>query len=498
MEKVKLKLLDIIPVAVLLLQVPNENVSCKDYIIKYQNREACKFGKVEYPSPLLGKKFGDVYKSFITDFPNVAEQYQKVFLTGESYFMDSLEYGEKDNLTHTAWDCHIIKIDEGHIAAIYTDAVNRNKLKAAIDANMAKTRFLSNMSHELRTPMNSIMGLSSLLYNNNDSDECMEKVHEYSKSILSSSRHMMKLINDLLNSSAIEEDRVELHYETTDIKRLLKEVVSDIKNSCDSDYLNNVKIIIKCLNEIPNLKTDIVRLKQIITNIIQNSIKYTEHGSILIYAKYCDDNLKITIKDSGCGISKEYLETIYERFNKADKYTKEGTGIGLWIVKKLVDFFNGKINISSTVGLGTSTKLTFPFEPSRSRHQSPKTKFRFTHKFKKKILIVEDNVLNQSLLKEVLKILDMDYDIACNGKEALILFNNNIYDCILMDCHMPVMDGYECTTHIRKQDDSVPIIGVSADIINGKQNCLNCGMNDFMGKPIDINELGILLEKYIK
>lgn len=236
--------------------------------------------------------------------------------------------------------------------------------------------------------------------------------------------------------------------------------------------------------------------------MVTNSIKFTDEGVIMVKLEYVDNKLIIYVKDTGRGIPEKELENIYERFSRGTDTNQPGSGLGLWIVKKLVELQKGYIKVNSTVGLGTVFSVCIPLEKCEMDTNSQEINKIYLPDIsiaanKKNILLVEDNYDNQLLMKEIFKIYNLPYEISNNGVEALekLRKNNYNFSCILMDCYMPIMNG--CTLEIRRENTTIPIIGLTASVINGKTKCMQVGMNDFIPKPVDINELMIKLKKYM-
>ena len=502
MEILKAQILDKLNTGVLLLKVPPGATHVKDYIFLYENETACKDVDREYPSQYIGKTFGEIYPNFIRDFPGLVDVYPEVMKTGKTRVIQPIKYGSQDNIKDGDWGFTVIKVDEEHVVIIYRNVQDELRIRSVIESNLCKTRFLSHISHELRTPMNTIDGMTKLLLkilqDKNSVD--IDNLQKYAECIKNSSKIMINLISDLIDTSAIEEERIEIRLSCNDIAQSVRETIENIKILIKK----NISIDYHVTN-IPILYCDADRIQQIVYNLVSNSIKFTSQGVVMVNLDYTDSNLILNIKDTGEGIKNEDIPHIFDRFYRSTDTNQPGSGLGLWIVKKLVELQKGNIKVNSVVGLGTMFTVSIPLIKYEDDNTNS-NKIMIKESLKKRdqtnnipILLVEDNYNNQLLMKEIFKIYKLEYDIANNGQEALkkLRANNYNYSCILMDCYMPIMNGYECTLEIRRENTSIGIIGLTASVINGKNKCMQVGMNDFIAKPIDINELMLKLEKYI-
>ena len=377
--------------------------------------------------------------------------------------------------------------------------------KIAVSANKAKSNFLANMSHEIRTPMNSIIGFSDLLLDTN----LHEKQKRFSENIKSSAQTLLEIINDILDFSKIEAGKLELE----SIKFNLEEKLNAIKNLFLSlAEKKGIEIIKKIDTEVPKILIgDPLRFSQVLINIISNAVKFTDKGYVLIEVKTIEKKelkckLKISIKDTGIGISKEQKEKLFKAFTQVDgSITRKygGTGLGLVISKNLITKMNGDIKIESELGKGTNFYITAEFGYSTEEDfKIIKNETTENENFEKKlnILLAEDQKINQELINEILLKYNFKIDIANNGKEAVEKANENIYDLILMDLQMPEMDGYEATAIIRNKYsiEELPIIAITAHAFeNIKKECIEKGMNDYISKPIAAQELIRKIKKNI-
>ncbi len=371
-------------------------------------------------------------------------------------------------------------------------------------ANNAKSEFLSRMSHELRTPLNAIIGFSQLLVMEDDLDkEHKDSVNEINKA----GNHLLFLVNDLIDISRIENDVDFLNIQANNLSTLLQDSISLIK-PIQAKHGISIEVDIKNSENL-SVIVDSTAIKQVFINIITNAIKYNkENGTIKISCKNDNSNAQIDITDSGIGISQDKLDAIFEPFNRLGKeYTNiEGTGIGLYVTKKLLYEMQGSISASSELNVGSTFTIKIPLSVIDVQYDSQETVNNNAVDLQKndtiKILIVEDILSNQKMLQLQIKKFGYDSDIAANGKIALELINNNKYDLILSDCTMPVMDGYQLTRLIREHKDpiisSIPIIAISANaMVDIEQKCLASGMDSYVSKPIDITLLKEKIEEQL-
>ena len=379
-------------------------------------------------------------------------------------------------------------------------------LKEYIDKNNAKNIFVANMSHEIRTPLNGVLGFLHLL----ESTKLDEEQKDYLKEIKNSSEILLTTLNDILDFSKAEANKITLEQVNFNLKDLIRYLGIYAK----SNKNNDVEIISEFDENIPeNLTGDVVRLKQVLLNLLNNAKKFTEKGYIKISAEMVEkesDFVKILLKvsDTGIGIPKEKQQEIFKEFVQADESTTRkygGTGLGLAICNKIIAIMGGELNLESEVGKGSAFYFTLPFkiadnlENNTSEHVLEEITVKSA-----KILVAEDNATNQKLVKNLLNKLGLDCDIASNGQEALDLFKNNKYNLILLDCQMPVMDGFESASEIRKYENEhnlepISILALTSSAFeHDKEKCLSFGMNDIITKPIRMEDFVSKLNKYIR
>lgn len=379
---------------------------------------------------------------------------------------------------------------------------HQQAVQKAEQANNAKSEFLANMSHEIRTPMNAIVGLTHILANNKAKPE---KQKEFLHTLQLSASSLMELINDLLDISKIENESVELEAIPFDLKQLLNEIVSIMSVKAIE---RGIALQFEFSPELQgNFIGDPTRLRQIIMNLVGNSIKFTERGAVTIKAELNAETtaqdvvVNISIIDTGIGITAGKIDGLFHKFSQADSsITRKygGTGLGLAITKKLVELMDGQINVVSKSGSGSTFTVSIPYRRvvtdnmpltnSGQLQAIPKANIQ-------RILLAEDSPANIMVATSILEILGYEYDTANNGEEALAKFKLNRFDLLLMDVQMPKLDGYSTTKLIRQFEESnsnarTPIIGITAHALaEDHDKCIQAGMDDYLSKPFRQEQL---------
>ncbi len=371
-----------------------------------------------------------------------------------------------------------------------------------------KEQFLANVSHEIRTPMNGIIGMAHLLEQSTPTHE----QQEYIDAIRLSAQNLMVIINDILDFSKINAGKIEFIESEFNPRELIKGTMQLMQVKAKEKNISLTSVIDYHIKDM--LSGDPVRLNQIITNLVANALKFTENGKVTIDIKLIEAGeskckLRFKISDTGIGIPENKIKTIFDSFEQADnnKRRQEGTGLGLTIVKQLVELQGGNIYVKSKINEGSEFifELTFNISEVQNHKQEKEAPVVIEQKdFSSiNILIVEDNKVNQLLVKNMLKNFGFSkFDCAENGKTALEILKKNTYHLILMDIQMPEMDGYEITTEIRKNFPSpvreTPIIALTADASEKeKMRAREAGMNDYVVKPYTPEELYSTMSRYI-
>ena len=364
-----------------------------------------------------------------------------------------------------------------------------NNTKIAQEAVKSKQQFLSNMSHEIRTPMNAIIGFTKVILKT----DLSEKQREYLNAIKTSGDALIVLINDILDLAKV--DAGKMSFEKIPF-RLSSSISSMLHLFELKIFEKNLQLITEYDKRIPEvLMGDSVRLHQIILNLVSNAVKFTDQGSIKVAVELISENdkkvsVQFMVKDTGIGIADSKKETIFDDFQQASSGTSRiygGTGLGLAIVKKLVEAQDGHITLESEINKGSSFTFTLVFEKTTSEPSFEEILELDEDNKNIKVLIVEDILLNQLLMKTLLDDFGFERDIADNGLIAIEKLQSKSYDIILMDLQMPEMNGFEATEYIRNTMNSkIPIIALTADVTTTDlARCTEVGMNDYIAKPVN-------------
>jgi signal transduction histidine kinase/CheY-like chemotaxis protein len=397
------------------------------------------------------------------------------------------------------------------ILKFYTDTIFQKLIDArqeALNAGQAKEYFLSNMSHEIRTPLNAILGFVNLLM-----DEDISQTHKkYLNTILESSQTLLSIINEILDFSKLRSGKFTIEPKIFSPYEELHHAVELFLASAKSKNITIDLHIDKKLES--ELYADILRIRQIISNLISNAIKFTpKDGLIKVDISSKDEILRVSVEDNGIGISQDEIENIFTPFvqvNHYEKHKSNGTGLGLSISHQLAKLMGGNIELESTLGKGSKFSINIPIKihnpkPFDTKKYKPKEhKQSIDIGFRGHILVAEDNEANQELIKILLAKYGLSFELAQNGLEAFNFYKKNSYDLILMDEQMPVMDGNEAVKKILKYEKQkslkhTPVCALTANVIKGdKERGLLSGFDAFLGKPIILKDLQRVFLKYLK
>ncbi len=386
--------------------------------------------------------------------------------------------------------------------------LNIAKAKAE-QANQAKSAFLATMSHELRTPLNGILGMTQILKSATNS----ANNEQYISAIEESGKHLLALVNDIIDFSKLEAGKVEIESAPFSLAKLINETIISMRHLVDDKH---IEMSFSYGRKIPEIIWgDKLRIRQVLVNLIGNAIKFTQHGHIHVLVRsddtakskagYC--NIKITVEDTGIGIAKDKLEAIFERFTQVESnYNRrfKGAGLGLAISQNLVDLMHGKIGVTSRINKGAKFWFTLACKVADEKALSKQYKTDYSEVSSEpihaNILLVEDNLMNQKVAELILTDVGCTIDIAGTGKEAIRFVKKHKYDLIFMDLSLPDTDGLDVTRELLKIEKGphTPIIALTAHVLDeDKQNCLNAGMDDVMTKPLIKEEIQHLLQRWI-
>ena len=385
--------------------------------------------------------------------------------------------------------------------------------REATSANRAKSEFLANMSHELRTPMNAIMGFSEVL----SDDELNEEHQSYLDTIIESSKSLLHLIDDILDYSRVESGKLDIDIRDCRVGDLVGELESMLRPVASKKSIALEFLQCDMIPEI--IQTDPLRLRQCLTNLIENAVKFTETGYIYVDVGLVNRDgeafLQFAVEDTGIGIAEDKLSLIFESFTQADSAATRkygGTGLGLAITKRLVILLGGQISVVSTEGKGSVFTFEIPTgvqwldinEPVWNKYL-PVDEINELFEIEKgyvmyngKVLVAEDNPSNQKLIAILLQKMGLEVSLADDGLQAVEQCGQQTFDVILMDMQMPNLNGYDATRQLRSQGVRTPIIAVTANAMSGdEQKCISVGCDGYLSKPIDRQKLEELIGQHL-
>jgi PAS domain S-box-containing protein len=465
------------------------------------------------------EKFHDSFKELVyeEDRERVLKEIQDQMLIS-SY--DTCEYRieKKDGSLIWVSDVGHRGVDSNGKPCFYVVVIDITKsqllsdaLRKAEQANNAKSDFLSRMSHDIRTPMNAILGLTALAM---DEPGMTPEIRNYLGKIDNSSQYLLGLINDILDVSKIESGKLELHpkrYEFNEFRQMVRMMIEPLAQQ------KNIEFVFHPGSTMFPVFVDKLRFNQIFINLLSNAVKFTPEGGKVEFS--VQNNLvtentvtcEFVICDNGIGMSPEFMTKMYEPFSQADNAVMGnlvGSGLGLTIVRSLVDLMHGNMRFESAIGKGTTVNLVLPLPlaPAIDKASEPETKDRETSLQGKTILVAEDHPLNMEIVVRMLEKKGFTVMCARNGQEAVDTFLSSpvgSINAVLMDIRMPVMNGYEATVEIRKQDRpdarTIPVIALTANAYDEDvKNSLKAGMNEHLSKPIQPEQLFDTLRKYVR
>ncbi|MFA8449072.1 MAG: response regulator [Bacteroidales bacterium] len=497
----------------------------QDYSMRFRvvNNRLCSFFGLS-KDEIIGRRPHDIVKywnsnNYDSKFRYVLEQNTPVYGIKDSFVIENRPNWVVTNISPVStdkdvilgaigisWDLTEMKEQERNL---------KNSRLKAVEANEARGLFIAKLSHEVRTPVTNIVGMTEILLGTSlDSEQ-----RDYLAAVSSSSKNLLNLVNDVLDFSKIESGNIRLHYESFDLRKVLNEVFYELRLFSESKGLF---FEIDVDKQVPQeINGDSYRLKQVLLNLANNAIKFTEDGGVSIFVHLIKEEsdsetikLGFRVKDTGLGIADKDQEKVFSIFSQSNQLTWNqqylGYGLGLPICKGLVELMNGSIFLQSELGKGSEFLFTIQARIvdskcliNDSQQVQLPNKNTMDEKVNIKVLLVEDNFLNQRIISHHLSNSGIDFDACKNGVEGVDTFcSGKEYDLILMDVQMPLMDGFEATQKIRAFEVTkyglprVPIVALTANAMKGdKEKCISYGMSDYISKPFSGEELINIIKK---
>jgi PAS domain S-box-containing protein len=455
------------------------------------------------PEALVGRPVTDLILA--EDVPALAERFKTIVKTPVGTLIEGFRYRSASHRDEPRWfeaRTTLIRNEDGRVVE-FQDVVRDITATKALEDELieardraeagarAKSEFLANMSHELRTPLTSVIGFSGLLQ---QSASLPETERRYADRISTASEALLGVINDILDYSKLEAGAVEMEARAFDPRALTQAAAAMVEGQCE---VKGLALAVELDPDLPAaLSGDEGRLRQVMLNFLSNAAKFTAAGGVTLEASWSGERLRMAVTDTGIGIAAEKIDTLFERFSQADNSTTRvygGTGLGLSISRRLIEMMGGEIGAESRIGEGTTFWFEVPLTPAAATETGDGVDGDVASPDGLRILMADDAPANRELVVAILGGMGVALETVEDGAQAVEAARAGTYDLILMDVHMPVMDGLDATRAIRALDGEpgrVPIVALTANVQPEQvQRCREAGMDDHVGKPIQVAEL---------